>query len=58
VVSAELQAGRVDPRVGLGRVGLENLQILAGCVPPVLVKIKNCLLLFTLYTILNMFHAV
>jgi len=53
--------GRVDPRVGSGQVGSENLHILAGRVGrvhAVLVKIKNCLLLFTLYTILNMFRVV
>jgi len=55
-------AGRVDPQVGLtrrsGRVGSENLQVLAGRVHAVLVNIKNCSLLFTLYTILNKFHVV
>jgi len=43
---AELHAGRVDPQVGSGRVHA------------VLVKTKNCLLRFTVYTILNMFHVV
>jgi len=53
----ELQAGQVDPRVESGQK-IYKYWRLSGRVHAVLEKITNCSLLFTLYTILNIFHVV